>query len=170
MPFWSRYPKGTYTRPSGEWYAHQRGRCVLAENTDASGIFEVFGLWNNSAPGVYLHLLGVVISAGSEGIPVFYSQIYTGLPPTAGATSPALISETIPMYSNDPMPPGVGVWGVDPAVIIPDAPMFVAGETPAVFYPPGEVAVIAPNDTFAVTTAPGFPAFRIMFDWYWAYD
>lgn len=170
MPLWSRYPKGTYTRPSAEWYAHQRGRCALAENFDTSGFYEIFGLFNNSSPGVYLHILGVVISAGSEGIPVFYSQIYTGQPPTAGGTSPALISSTAPLYSNDPMPPGIGVWGVDPNPIIPNAPFFIAGANPAVFYPPGEVAVLAPNDTFGVLAAPEFPAFRIMFDWYWAGD
>jgi hypothetical protein len=170
MPFWTRYPKGTYVRRSPEWYAHQRGRCSLMSGADASGLSQVYGLFNGTGPGVYLHVIGVQIAAGSEGLPLYYGKFYNGVPPTTGMTASAIISPTSAIYSNDPMPYGVGVFGVDGTVTYDDALVVDAAAAPVQFYPTNEIAVIAPGDTLAFYTPFGLGFFNIMFEWYWAID
>ena len=170
MPFWSRYPKGTYVRRSPEWYAHQRARCSLQSNGDGSGFSQVYGVMNATGPGVYLHIIGCTIFAPSEGPPNVFGRFYNGAPPTAGMTSPALISPTSALYSNDPMPYGVGVFGVDPNNTFEDAFLIFAGAFSPVFYPTNEIAVIAPGDTFALYVPFGLSITNLMFEWYWAID
>lgn len=170
MPLWTRYPKGTYVRTSAQWYAHQRGRCSLQSNGDASGFSQVYGLFNNSSPGVYLHVLGFTVEAPSEGVPNVFGRFYTGSLPTAGMTAPAIISPTSPIYSNDPMPPGVGVFGVDPANTFADSFLAFAGANTLNYYYTEDVAAIAPNDIFALYVGFGLAVTNLMFEWYWAND
>jgi hypothetical protein len=170
MPFWSRYPKGTYVRPSTEWYAHQRGRCSIGlGGADGSGT-PVYGLFNNSAPGVYLHVIGLVLYDSGEAGGLHYGKFYTGMPNQSGVTVPAPVSPTSAFYSNDPMPPGIGVFGNDLAATFDDAFLVIEFNEPLYFYPTREIAVIAPGDTFGIYVPNGLGFFNIMWEWYWAID
>lgn len=171
MPLWSRSPKGVYARPSTEWYANQRGRCSILNGFPNDGGPLIYALYNNGSPSVYLHVIGVVLQMFGEGEEPVYGRFYTGGAPNQDhISSPATISPTAPIYSNQPMPPGVGQLGSDPTATFADALVIPTSLNPTVFYPTREIAVIAPNDVLGLYYGSGAGTFLVMFEWYWAVD
>jgi|SRR5271163_675845 len=170
MPFWSRYPKGTYVRPSTEWFAHQRGRCSIANGFSLTAGPLIYSLLNNGVPSVYLHVIGVTIHQIGEGVLPVYGKFYTGIPNPNLITTPPTLSPTTAIYSNDPMPPGVGGLGLDPAATFAESFVIPIGLEPIVFYPTKEIAVIAPGDVWGLYYGEGAGTFIVMFEWYWAVD
>lgn len=169
MALWTRYPSGVYTRPSTEWWSHRRGRCSIANGFGSVDPL-IYGLYNNSSPGVYLHVIGVAIHQEAEGVLPVYGEFITGVPDTSSIITAATISETAPIYSNDPMPPGIGVFGADPNATFAEGLMIPVDLNAVYFYPTNEIAVLAPNDTLGMYYGVGAGQFRIMFEWYWAED
>ena len=170
MPFWSRYPKGTYVRPSTEWYAHQRARCSLNGGGTTNSAALVYGLYNGLGPGVYLHLIGISIFESGEQAPFYYGKFYTAPLDQSEVVTQANISPTSPIYSNDPMPYGMGVFGDDLAPSFNDAFFIAVQPNDQPFYQTNEIAVIAPGDIFGMYAGEGTAGFTIMFEWYWAID
>lgn len=170
MPLWSRYPKGTYTRNSAEWYAHQRGRCTLTGGGINQPVGMVYGLWNNSSPGVYLHVLGVTVQSNGEEAIQYYGKFYTAQLDQSAVSEPATISPTTPIYSNDPMPPGIGVFGDDLNASFNESLIVFATPEPEPFYETGEIAVLAPNDILGFYAGEGSTNILVFFEWYWSVD
>lgn len=170
MPLWTRYPKGTYTRTSAEWYAHQRGRFTMTGGGVNGPVGMVYGLWNNSSPGVNLHILGITLQSNGEEADLYYGKFYTYPLDQSAVAGEATISPTSPIYSNDPMPPGVGVFGDDLNPTFSDAFFIMTQPNPMPFYQPGEIAVLAPNDIFGIYSGEGTINLFVMFEWYWAQD
>ncbi len=170
MPFWSRYPKGTYVRRSAEWYAHQRGRCSITGGGINQPVGMVYGLYNGTGPGVYLHLIGITVQSNGEEADLYYGKFYSAPLDQTYVSSEATISPTAPFYSNDPMPYGIGVFGDDPAASFDDAFFVMTQPNPMPFYATEEVAVIAPGDIFGIYSGEGTTNLFVMFDWYWSID
>jgi hypothetical protein len=170
MAFWRRIPKGTYVRDTPSWFAHQRGRCSIQGGSLSNEDTLAYGLYNNSTQGVYLHVIGMFIDFLGEGVPPIFGKFIGGVPDTTNIDVPAVISPTAPIYSNDPMPPGMGVFGGDANASFADSFVFHQQLNGQFVYYTGEIAVIAPNTTWQIYYGEGGETQALMFEWYWMED
>lgn len=170
MPFWSRYPRGVYQRNTPDYWNHNRGRCSMQISAQATNWNVAFCLFNDSAPGVYLHILSIVVDeVGPEPGP-WYGKTITGQPAAPPADGNFLTSPTVPIYSNDQMPPGVGIIGQDVGATFNDA-FFIPRTFSGIFaIPQAEIAVLAPNDSFELYTDVVGNITTVVFDWVWLGD
>ena len=167
MPAWFRKPSGTYARSTPDWYAHQRGRASgLINATLMPAQKPCVGLYNNSSPSVYLHVIGVMIQNSAPAS--VWAKYLTGAVPPADSGATGYASVSVPLYSNDPTPPGVVQLGFDPNLSEEDATLLEG--SPVYWYPPWELAVIAPGDTWEFYTNQVNGTLEVMFDWIWMLD
>ena|SRR5580704_1616155 len=144
MPFWSRWPRGIYSRDTPDYWAHNRARASI-RFTATAGYNPAVALLNNVAPAAYLHVIGLSLEDTSGPVSLFGKFISEPLPPNPNGDT-AVIGGPEAIYGNDPMPHGECIFGAE---LNPDqqtATVFDIQGPPAFFYtPPWEIVVIPPN-------------------------
>ncbi len=184
MPIWTRKPPGTYVRPTLDWWAHQAARAAVAyEPNNGPLIFPpCFGIYNDSQPAVYLHILAVTIIQSDPAPPVslpppppfqlqqyeYYAGTRQGpIPADPNPLSTWQLSTPIPLYSNDPQPPGTVQVGMAESPTYTDP--FIGpndGTTTISFFPPFELCVVPPGSAFQVYSYQPFLAIAEIY-YYW---
>ena len=170
MPRWFRKPKGVVQRTTAQWYAHSRGRCSMTGGGINQPFGMVYGLYNNGLPSTYLHVIGISVTSNGEEANLYYGKFYTPPLDQSAVTVPATISATSPIYSDDPMPAGIGVFGDDPDATFDDAFFVTTQPDPMPFYWTEEIVVISPGMIFGIYAGEGSANIFVMFDWYAAVD
>jgi hypothetical protein len=144
MPFWSRFPRGIYSRDTPDYWAKNRARASITFSATA-GYNPAVALWNNSTPAAYFHVIGLALEDTSAPQTLFGKFIGGALPPNPNGDT-ALIGQPISIYSDQPMPPGQLQFGQELNPNKMEATIYDIQGPPAFFYnPPWEIVVIAPN-------------------------
>lgn len=168
MPLWHRIPKGTYVRPTPDWYAHQRARVAMfIDSTLTPPEYPAVALVNNSTANVNLHVIG--ISVTTTTVSSIYGKFITPPLPIASSTD-FTVSSPMPLYSTDAMPPGFGVVGKEPKPTFDDA-INLQGTNPVYqWFPPWEIAVIAPMTALELYGDEIDSTIAVMIDYIWMQD
>jgi hypothetical protein len=192
MPRWFRVPKGTYTRDTPDWFARQRGRGVVQFNPSRCAGFPFtpsIGLVNANTANVYLHVIG--FTAWCDGDPAgpppevfppnpdagnsLFGRYSSGSPVPIADTNNAIWGPCSPLYSDAPNPPGSTVAGgavnptfLDNQVLTPTSfgNNFANDTGETLYWPPWDLAVIAPNTTWELYSALAFTGL-FYFEYYW---
>ncbi len=173
MPLWFRTPKGVVVRDTPNWYAHQRARVSAQSAASLANLeYPAVGL-ANTAPqsgagtpaGVNLHVIGIW-TAFTAPVSVYGRYIGGVIPPTNGGSGYA--GTPAALYSNDPMPPGMSVTGVELAPSFQDPTYIPDFYNP--WYPPWEIAVITPGMTWELYGDMIGATLQVMFDYIWLQD
>ena len=188
MPRWFRVPKGTYTRDTRDWFSHQRAYAGVQFNPTHITGYEnntpAFGLVNSGTPTVYLHVTAIRFSldgdpsgGGSPPLPpnpfasqTFFLRQQGNIQPVEDPNN-AIWGPGVPLYSNDPMPPGSSVAGwsqdatfLEPLFFNPVNQNGIMNETVEGLV--SDICVVAPNSTLEIyQQAYYFGMF--VFEYYW---
>ena len=173
MPLWFRQPKGVVVRSTPDWYAHQRARVsAKIAATLAPPEYPAVGLANIPGPSamgapasVNLHVIGIWVNFTA---PVSVYGRYTMAPLPASASMDFYAGTPVPLYSNDPMPPGMAVVGAETAPSFQDATYIPGFANP--WYPPWEIAVITPGMVWELYGDEIEGQLQVMFDYIWLQD
>lgn len=174
MPFWTRKPIGTYLRSTPDWFLHQRARAAVQTEGVTADYVAAFGLFNNSSPAAYLHVLSVSLFFTDSPPPTDVSLYahYIGGPIAPNPDGDAFQSATTALYADDPLPPGVALFGQ--ATNPTDEESTILAWDGLVFnWSPGyEIAVIPPNYSweFYMPTGEFAVDYVFMCDYLWLPD
>jgi hypothetical protein len=147
MPFWSRFPRGIYSRDTPDYWAKSRARASI-RFAATSGYSPAVAIMNNSTPAAYMHIIGLSLEDTGGPVSLFGKFISEPLPANPNSDT-AIIGGPTSIYSNEPMPPGVLQFGEEVNPDMQEATVYDIQGPPAFFtYPPWEIVVVAPNDAF----------------------
>jgi hypothetical protein len=144
MPFWSRFPRGIYSRDTPDYWAKSRARASI-RFAATSGYNPAVAIFNNSTPAAYMHIIGLSLEDTSGPVSLFGKFIADPLPANPNGDT-AILGGPEAIYSDQPMPPGVLQFGQEVNADMKQATVYDIQGPPAFFYnPPWEIAVVAPN-------------------------
>ena len=178
-----RKPKGIYQRNTPDWFALHRATQFIYYNAGVQPANSAVcvALMNNSAPGVYMHVLGVTIWQTDPSTPppssdnpppiplqfVYFARMSRTLVQVDTAPVDFLGPPPQPLYQEGKTPTGGATAGFLFDVTYQDLPLGPAdGTTTIVYTPPWEIAAVAPASAWQIYCFNPFLAwFRIDYVW-----
>jgi hypothetical protein len=167
MPTWFRYPKGTYTRQTLDWYAHNRASQSIFIHYALVAPLAPYcvELRNNASPGVVMHIMGVDVNWQSDPpydpapdpeppyplYEVMFCRV-SRTPITGTLTDfGSVIGPPMPFYGEDPTPTGQVNYGSIPDATYEDIWMGLSAvNTTFSFVRPWEIAAVPPGAAFQI--------------------